>query len=265
MKPFTRILCAVASSTIVLFPTAADASHAWSNYHWERSNNPVALTVGNNVSSVWAPHLSTAVNDWDQSSVLAVTEVSGAAKGRCKASSGRIEVCSDFYGGTGWLGVASISLSGDHITSATAKMNDTYFSAPPYNTSPWRQLVMCQEIGHAFGLDHQDENFTNPNLGTCMDYTNNPVGNEHPNTHDYVQLETIYAHLDGSTGGGGGGNDKPCNPRKPGCASGNNGLAASDVSSTGDWGTLVRSHGRNAVFERDFGNGHRVVTFVIWA
>ncbi len=35
---------------------------------------------------------------------------------------------------------------------------------------------MCQEIGHDFGLDHQDENFNNPNLGTCMDYTNDPLG-----------------------------------------------------------------------------------------
>jgi hypothetical protein len=57
------------------------------------------------------------------------------------------------------------------------------------------------EIGHTFGLDHQDENFSNPNLGTCMDYTSDPDGpsNEHPNAHDDQQLETIYAHLDAST------------------------------------------------------------------
>ncbi|MCW2640621.1 MAG: hypothetical protein JWP76_2927, partial [Dactylosporangium sp.] len=61
---------------------------------------------------------------------------------------------------------------------------------------------MCQEIAHTFGLDHQDEIFDNPNLGTCMDYTNNPTGppsNEHPNQHDYDQLVTIYAHLDSSS------------------------------------------------------------------
>ena len=26
-----------------------------------------------------------------------------------------------------------------------------------------RQLVMCQEIAHDFGLDHNDENFSNTN------------------------------------------------------------------------------------------------------
>ena len=68
--------------------------------------------------------------------------------------------------------------------------------------------MICQEIAHDFGLDHQDENFSNPNLGTCMDYTSDPEGppsNEHPNQHDYDQLESIYSHLDGGGGGGGGG------------------------------------------------------------
>ena len=50
-------------------------------------------------------------------------------------------------------------------------------------------MVMCQEVGHDFGLDHQDENFNNPNLGTCMDYTNDPSTNQHPNAHDYEELD----------------------------------------------------------------------------
>ena len=58
---------------------------------------------------------------------------------------------------------------------------------------------MCQEVGHTFGLDHQDENFNNANLGTCMDYTNDPSTNQHPNKHDYDELITIYSHLDSTT------------------------------------------------------------------
>ena len=56
---------------------------------------------------------------------------------------------------------------------------------------------MCQEIAHDFGLDHQDENFDNPNLGSCMDYTSDPDGppsNEHPNSHDFQQIAAIYSH-----------------------------------------------------------------------
>src|SRR4029453_1923478 len=87
-----------------------------------------------------------------------------------------------------------------------------------YNSNAWRQLVTCQEVGHTFGLDHQDENFTNANLGTCMDYTNDPSTNQHPNQHDYDQLEAIYAHLDGGGGGGGGGGCGHCPPENPPCA-----------------------------------------------
>ena len=90
-------------------------------------------------------------------------------------------------------------------------MNDTYFNTAQYNTPAWRRLVMCQEIAHDFGLAHQDENFSNANLGSCMDYTNDPDGgaggassndqsNEHPNAHDFQQLVTIYnGHVDSST------------------------------------------------------------------
>jgi hypothetical protein len=107
-------------------------------------------------------------------------------------------VCNRTYGNNGWLGLATIwTVSGTtHIAQATTKLNDTYFNSPPYNTSAWRALVACQEIGHDFGLDHQDENFNNANLGTCMDYTNNPSSNQHPNQGDYDQLECIYDPAD---------------------------------------------------------------------
>jgi hypothetical protein len=52
---------------------------------------------------------------------------------------------------------------------------------------------MCQEVGHDFGLGHQDE--SGADLGTCMDYAT-ALDNQHPDAHDYEQLELIYAHLD---------------------------------------------------------------------
>jgi hypothetical protein len=91
-------------------------------------------------------------------------------------------------------------------------MNDTYFNTPTYNHSWWRKLVVCQEIGHTLGLDHQDENFDNTNSGTCMDYTSNPLGppsNEYPNRHDYDELEIIYSHLDDTTTVGQTANNMP--------------------------------------------------------
>jgi len=96
-----------------------------------------------------------------------------------------------------------------------------------------------------------------------MDYTSDPSTNQHPNQHDYQQLADIYAHLDGGSGGGGG----SCPPRNPNCRNGaaNGGQDNGDLHSQDEWGQLVRSQGRTAVYERDFGNGNRVITFVIWA
>jgi hypothetical protein len=173
----------------------AAANHSWGNYHWARTANPLTLKVGDNVTSTWDSHLDVAIADWDASSVLALTEVAGAAKNKqCRPTSGRVEVCNGSYGFNGWLGIATIWLTGGvHIVQATTKVNDSYFNTASYN-QPWkRQHVMCQEVGHDFGLGHQDE--SGADLGTCMDYAT-ALDNEHPNAHDYQQLETIYAHLD---------------------------------------------------------------------
>jgi hypothetical protein len=183
----------------VLVATAG-ANHSWNGYHWARTANPFTLQVGDNVSSQWDAYLNDAIGDWNPSSKLDLVKVTGASKGNCRPTSGRIEVCNKAYGNNGWLGLAQIWVTGGtHITQGVAKMNDTYFNSPPYNTGPWRELVMCQEIAHDFGLDHQDENFNNTNLGSCMDYTSNPSGppsNTDPNSHDFQQLDSIYAHTD---------------------------------------------------------------------
>jgi hypothetical protein len=254
---------------LLSIPLVVTANHAWANYHWERSSNPVSLDLGDNVSSVWDGHLTIASADWSESSVLDTTVVTGSAKGKCRPTDGMVEVCNDTYGNNGWLGLAQIWVSGDHITQGVTKVNDTYFAMPTYDTPAWRQLVMCQEIGHNFGLGHQDENFNNPNLGSCMDYTGDPSSNQHPNQHDYEVLGDIYAHLDVYSGGGGGdGVGSNCPPRNPNCNNGNtgnNGQANGDLHSQAEWGQLVRSEGRTAVYERDFGYGNRVITFVIWA
>jgi hypothetical protein len=155
--------------------------------------------------------------------------VSGAGLKGCGAVAGRVEVCNDRYGYRqgGWLGVAQIWASGSHIVQATVKLNDTFLvDDSRYNSEAWQQLVTCQEVGHIFGLDHQDEDFSTTTIddsgkGTCMDYTRDPSNSQHPNAHDYEQLAAIYAHDDGGSSGGGGGNGGNCPKNKPGC-SGNN-------------------------------------------
>lgn len=245
------------AATAALLPLvvagSAEANHAWGGYHWARTSNPFTLQLGDNVSSAWDGSLTGASTDWSRSTVLDTTVVAGSTKPRtCKATSGMVQVCNASYGNTGWLGVASISVTGGtHITQGTVKLNDTYFNTAQYNTPAWRALVTCQEVGHTFGLDHQDEVFDNPNLGTCMDYTNDPSTNQHPNQHDYDELATIYSHLDSTTTVGA---STPSNHPQVG----------NDEAS---WGHRVegsRSAG-HATYVRDFGDGESVVTFVTWA
>lgn len=242
--------------SFAVFGAAVYASHSWGTYHWARNINPFNLNLGDNVSSVWDAYLAGASNDWSQSSLLDTTVVDGAHLKNCKPVSGRTEVCNKKYGFSGWLGVASIWVSDSHIMQGTVRLNDTYFNTAKYNTPAWRSFVMCQEIAHTLGLDHQDENFNNLNLGTCMDYTSNPSGppsNEHPNQHDYEQLEAIYAHLDSST-----------SIAQLSSSSASNGDDGERPSHFGK-ATRKSSNGRSSLYVQDLGGGHKVFTFVTWA
>ena len=239
----------------------ARAGHSWEGssgpYHWARTSNPFNLKLGDNVSSTWDGHLATASTDWSASSVLDTQVVTGSTNPKvCRPTAGRVEVCNAKYGSNGWLGIAQIWISGgEHITQGVVKLNDTYYNTPTYNTPAWRAFVVCQEIGHTFGLGHQDEDFDNPNLGSCMDYTSNPGTNQHPNAHDYAELESIYGHLDSITTVGA--NAPTALP----------GPATGDLNSPNEWGKLVSqsANGKAATFERDLGHGNKVLTHVYYA
>lgn len=248
-----RVSVVLACLSLLLLPLFARASHSWGGYHWARTANPFTLKLGDNLTANWDPYLATTSGDWSQSSVLDTDIVAGKGGKNCRATAGRVEVCNRKYGNNGWLGIAQIWINGTtgHITQGLAKMNDTYFSTPTYNTTAWKNLVMCQEVAHAFGLDHQDEDFGNANLGTCMDYTSDPSSNQHPNAHDYEQLELIYAHLDDSTT----------------LSAGVPGSNGQDLDDPRGWGMIVKKDGkgRPSLYEKDLGKGHRVYTHVFWA
>jgi hypothetical protein len=254
-------LLGIAAIVSIGLVQSSSADHAWGEYHWARTSNSFTLDVGDNVSSAWDTYLTGAITDWSQSTVLNLTRVAGGTRPKnCRPTAGRIEACNARYGNNGWLGIAQIWITGgDHITQAVTKLNDTYFDTPTYNTPAWRRLVACQEIAHDFGLDHQDEHFSNPNLGSCMDYTSDPDGppsNEHPNSHDYQQLAAIYSHLDDES------TIASALPKHTPPA-----MGQIDFDTPGQWGRLVRSQGRGRiqVFELDFGRGHKVITHVFWA
>src|SRR5215208_38117 len=275
--------------TLVVYSPAAQAHHSWGKYHWARTTTSFNLKLGDNVSSGWDTYLnataSSSDSDWSDSSVLDTNIVTGRTTGAtCAPTSGRVEVCNAAYGTNGWLGLAQIWIGRrSHITAGTTKVNDTYFNTAKYNTPAWRQMVMCQEVGHTFGLDHQDENHTNTNLGTCMDYTNDPSGtlgtngtlsNEHPNQGDYDELLCVYdpaynrvmlsttthrctgtGHLDRTNTVG---SASAASQLPPAASRGS-------FNSRAQWGRLVEEspNGKLELWVRNFGGEARLITWVI--
>jgi hypothetical protein len=259
-------LAAVLGVAAVVMVTQASANHSWGGYHWSRTTNPFTLKLGDNVSGAWDAMLATASSDWSKSTVLDTQIVSGRARPKsCRPTSGRVEVCSANYGNTGWLGVAQIWITGGtHLTQGTVKNNDYYFgsSSYRYNTAEM-QHVICQEIGHTFGLDHQDE--SGASLNTCMDYYHNTSASDtkstHPNAGDYDELLCIYDPAS---------NGKTLTSGSHTCKGTGHLDSASTVGAkAGSLPDAVPSFSpasqvRPSLYVDNLPNGDRLVTWVIW-
>ena len=265
----SRWMCAVVllMATYALVPTPTAASHVWGPYHWARTSSAIKhVPVRRLHSAVWITRYNTAVNDWKKTSLTKIRAAfgsTGAASKTCAMVTGQITSCDASYGGTGWLGLATINISGKHIIRANSKVNNSYFNQSQYNTVAWRQFVICQEIGHGFGLGHVNEVFNNANTGSCMDYTNDPDGgpggasstdksNLHPNSHDYALINSRHNHIGFVV---------------PQAAVMPQAMAAYNPVTADQLGGLVWSSrdGRLTRHEVDFGNGYKAATWVMWA
>jgi hypothetical protein len=265
---FRRSTAAVAAGLALAgLCSAAVASHSWGGYHWARTVNPFTLKLGDNMTSTdWKGHLAAASSDWNSGKTPVLTAiVRGTSSKRCSMVAGTTQVCNGYYGNNGWLGLASINITGGtHITQGTAKMNDTYFSTATYNNTNERQHVVCQEVAHTFGLDHQSTDGSS--LNTCMDYFSNTGANAGstlsttPNAHDFDELSIIYSHLDNST------TVQSVAAAVAAMGTGHS-AAHGDISDDPEsWGQLVRqsANGRSSHYERENGDGSKNVTHVYW-
>lgn len=265
MNPRRSICFAAGLVALGVLVNVASATHSWGGYHWARQTSQFTLKVGNNLSSVsWQTNLSNASSDWNSpqlfggtSTPLLTAIVAGQSNKRCSMVAGTTQVCNSTYGNNGWLGLASINITGGvHITQGSAKMNDTYFNTSTYNNVNEKQHVMCQEIAHTFGLDHQSTDGSSQN--TCMDYFSNTGANStsvvstRPNKHDFDELNILYAHPDSTT-----------------TVSMTTSASSADIDITDDsdsWGMLVSqsNNGRNSSYERHNRDSSKTVTHVYW-
>jgi len=242
---------------IGLLVNVASASHSWGGYHWARTSNPFTLKLGNNLTVDWQSHLAQTSQDWNSGNTPLITAiVAGQSNRNCRMIAGTTQVCNAGYGFNGWLGLATINITGGvHITQGSAKMNDSYFKTSTYNNPNEREHVMCQEVAHTFGLDHQSEDGSSQN--SCMDYFSNTGANAGstlsttPNAHDFAELNDIYAHLDSIT---------TVSPKT------SQSSPADGTDDPNSWGMLVSqsNNGRSSTYEAYNRDGSKTVTHVYW-
>lgn len=153
------------------------ASHDWNCYKWPTTS--IKLSSASGQTSV-ARNARDYKSAYSGASSVWKNTILSLGKGN------DVQLYYGAYGFNGWLGLASIRVSGCTITSGESKLNDSYLR----DTSRYNQTavdhVACQEVGHTFGLDH--------NRGaddTCMNDSILTAGNQ-INQHDRDQLVAMY-------------------------------------------------------------------------
>lgn len=231
-KTLTSSACVAAIA--IAAPATAQDSHQWANFHWDNAGDGFSLDVRYNFANpVWETYIGPAYVKWQDvipgggASKMGVTYTADPSidTGRCRPIAGKIVICSDTYGFRrgGWLGVATAWTDDlGHFQQVTVQYNDTFYNGT-YNDPLEREYVTCHEQGHSIGLGHRDENFSNENVGSCMDYTNDVDGggsfgpsNLYPDSIDAGVLNSVamygtdhdlfdHSGGDDSSGPGGGG------------------------------------------------------------
>lgn len=149
------------------------AAHNWWSWHWDKS------TLGVYVYGPSTAESRQAIYDWHSMTDLSLPE---------RTSHTDVSVFAGNYGDTGWGGLASIeSYSWDwhcwwwcKITHAHARYNSYYGGS-----SWWIRGVQCQEVGHTFGLDHN-------NRGGCMGLGYYAGSSNRPSSHDVSDVNAKY-------------------------------------------------------------------------
>jgi len=135
-------------------------AHNWWDWHWHKSTLHLRVTGSHQNEAV------SAIRDWD-------TNIRDLKLHTQFKTHTNISVFGAYFGATGWGGLATIEdysfdwwhkWNYSRIEHAHATYNSYYGGTTGAGSNSDVRGVFCQEIGHAFGLDHS-------NTGDCMGKT----------------------------------------------------------------------------------------------
>jgi len=139
-RPARTFLLFVSLLLLTVMAPTAHACNSWNGYHW--ASDKLQPTVKDSTSSPLYD-VPAGVAEWADLGTLIQPQMSNAKKANIKVSEGY----SVF-----WLGIATITIDGGHITKGDVKLNTKLLEG--YGSAA-ADHVLCQEVGHVLGLDHQ--------------------------------------------------------------------------------------------------------------
>ena len=215
-------LLAVVAALVLLVPSLALADNSWNDYHWP--GDDLAPTVADRTGGGFLVDL--AVVEWAGLGTPIQPQMTSGRRGDITVNAKP--------GNIGYLGKAQIWIEGGHITKGKVELNTIYSLTP----IQWDH-VLCQELGHVLGLDHN-----RIDVDTCMNDIASLGANDadSPNDHDKTELNAIYAHwADEAAGtpsgeeGTGGPNCGEKNKNAKKCRQGNGHWVTVDVFPAPSW------------------------------
>ena len=163
--------------TLLLVLPSAGLGHQSTGLHW-KVRPPFTAYVVSSIDDAGLQALTVqSAADWSESPT--VDFVVGPAPKRAAIV---IRISDDAYGPV-WSGLTVISndqRGGGHITGVSILLNTSNLDQ---TNETFDQYVICQELGHALGLRHTDDQTS------CMGPN---AGAPHPSEADFAALEALY-------------------------------------------------------------------------
>ena len=154
------LIVLLALLALAAFPSSADANHSWGGYHWARTSNPFTIKLGDNVSGSWDSNA--------RHRLVRLEPIHRARHHRRRRRNETEELpshqraCRGLQRQLRQHRLARCGADLDHRRRRTSprvrsRITTTTSATRPtqYNNTAEMQHVICQEIGHTFGLDHQ--------------------------------------------------------------------------------------------------------------